>query len=171
MTIQTYIDIEKLKHKISLLLESRGKQSNFEVSIDEKNGKFTLASSCAKLEVIVDEKWIGYDLEISESTFRKTIGWAVDTDNYPIQGKHAAFALEIFDEVYNCLEAALDDEIFIAGDGKRYRLAIPVNDKEFRLIECRNFFATSGKLVTRSTIEQDESMLKLFGGRQDIVRV
>lgn len=156
------VDVESLKRKIRSTLTDHNMPYGIKLEINEERGEYTLKSKQVKLAIRINEKWIGYELEINRSTLGKTIGAFSDTDNYEIQGEYAGASLDKFNEVYCCLRALLNNEIYVGKNGKRLYLAIPVSDKEFRMITRISYFSGSSHLTSKDEIENNQDLHRIF---------
>jgi hypothetical protein len=155
------VDIEKLKEKIESTIKSDDFPENLSVKIDGVKGKYTLESKLMRLTIKIDKQWIGYDLDIKKSVLGKKIGTFSDTDNYPLHDEYEKASLITFEEVSSCLDAIFENRVYVGKDKKEYYLAVPLNEKEYKLVTRTSIFSGSSRTVSRKDIENDKRLYKL----------
>lgn len=105
------LDIGASRKQIASLIDSnRNSLSKFEHADDYSIIKFSGQNYTC--EVMLTEKWIGYDLDIYTPQDMRGIGIVVDTDNYPIdREEHKWFAQEIYNDLMLTVKALLNGEV------------------------------------------------------------
>jgi hypothetical protein len=113
------INLPKLLHKIEAALKGHPTKPTQEPG--RKGKKYIIQTDDARMEVVINESWIGYELNVPDAR----IGNFEDTDNYPLGGKNLEISMEIFDEVVAALEGSLAAKIYAGAVGKKKAIAIP----------------------------------------------
>ena len=119
----------------------RHKLGNVVATFNEDSGNMTLVADEWRLEVIINEKWVGYDFTLDKKlTDGFLSGSSLDTDLYPLDFD-VDVTREIFDETMLFVRSLLEDKIFYGVIGKRTVLAIPIDSTTYRvtLINKRRF--------------------------------
>ena len=124
------IEIKELQKKIETSLEAQNVKYSIETN-DEEN-KYTIDSCDAFFEATIGPKWIGYSLEIKEHVLGVPVGDTNDSDNYPLNYDEGV-TKEIADELYVCLRALINGEIFVKGGEELVLFGRPLASGEYRL--------------------------------------
>ncbi len=112
------VDIPKFRKEIVGIIEAnRDKLTSF--VHEEDYSIFTFCGKNYACEVTLNDKWIGYDLDIQTPDGMSGCGLVGDADIYPIYGgKNEEIALEIYDELLDTVNSIFEGRIYYSSNEK-----------------------------------------------------
>lgn len=125
------VDIPKFRKEIVSIIEAnRDKVTSFEYK--EDYSIFTFCGNEYACEVTLNDKWIGYDLDIDTPEGMSGCGMRGDTDLYPIHGGvHEEAALEVYDNLLATINAIFDGRVFYISNEKYSYTAMKTLDGSY----------------------------------------
>lgn len=112
------VDIPKFRKEIVSIIETNQNQlTSFKHEDD-----YSVITFCGKdyvCEITLNDKWIGYDLDITTPKETVACGLADDTDIYPIYGgRYEEVALEIYDDLVDTVLSIFEHRMYYYADEK-----------------------------------------------------
>lgn len=146
-------DVSGLDNEIELYI--RKHKLNADVGKTSKGTIYRVMTNQASLEIVIGNKWIGYDFQINKPVLGKSVGVSEDTDNYPLGGEYAESSYAIFNSALACLRGLVEGKIYIGKVNDKITLAIPVDEDNYKVITRRNFFAGSRNTIKSEDLPQE----------------
>lgn len=111
--------LEFRKEVLAILDANRKKVKSLETKKD--NSIITFKGNNYTCEVTLNDKWIGYDLDIEVPAKCVLCGLRNDTDIYPIYGEYEDISLEIYDDLLTTIKAIFTNDVhYISNDKFSY---------------------------------------------------
>lgn len=150
--------MDKYKSTVEDIIHKSNLTADIRRSKDETVYKLVLAE--LEMVITLSDSWVGFELSIPKTVLGKSVGYAEDTDNYPLGNGNEGITAEIFDELVNCLQAVTSGEVYIGKQGRRSILALP-DGTSYRVFKAATF------TMTRELLSK-EDFLKLHLRRVNI---
>ncbi len=131
--------IEKMINDVVTELESHN--ADYDNFSGQYGNTYRVKRPQATLDVVIDAKWVGYSLEVSPKLFGKTVGFAEDTDNYPLTDAYEKETVATFEAAKLCLHAFLEDKVFGGVIEDSPALAMPALEAEYKMTIFKRFTA------------------------------
>jgi len=128
LEIDMYLDFQKQLEEI--LRSSKLKFSSEDIGLDGKQYHVRTAELTCTIKLTKD--WVGYDLTVNEAALGRRIGNSVDTDNYSLE-YDPLVTRKIAKEIFACVNAIANKNIYAGSSGGNLLLAIPTADHKYKL--------------------------------------
>lgn len=125
------IDIQKFRKEVlDVIQANHTKITSLEVAKDNSN--FTFRGTNYTCTIRIDDKWIGYDLEIK--TPRATpCGFCEDTDLYSLRNGNEEITLQIYENLLTTVKALFSGNFYYTTNEKFSYAARRNNDGTFKV--------------------------------------
>lgn len=151
----------------SILRQINSDKGKMRMTIDKSCGKIKLESDDFILDVVVNDKWVGYDFNLNKQLTNKiSQGSSLDTDLYRLDyDPHVTE--EIYQEVKYFIKSLLTNKLYYGTVNNKAIFARPMfasGDEQYIVTAAprRKFFALiSSEVVDRKTILKDKNLKNL----------
>ncbi len=140
--------------------ELKSSHADYDIVNGSYGRAYRLVRPLATLEVTIDDTWIGYDLEISKDVLGRTIGFAQDTDNYPLSPKFEEGNLAVYDATIKCLRAFIADEVYAGYIDAKLALVMREDSSTF-LLQLFKRFSSQTSIVSEQDVLSNPTMKRL----------